>query len=327
MAADAAQAGAVVLAVAALAWLAWRERLSARAAVVAATALVAADLVRAGAGLNPTAPPSFYELSPEMTLVVERLRHAGGRVFTCAVQQMPTFQQAYGLGRSTLWSTAVSWETLSPYANVPAGIETTGADPTALVAGRLSMTAGQAACRELGTLERLRAGGVRYVLSVQPFTNEALRLVDVAAPARTSPLSIYVYELAGSPPDPAVWESPDDLDPFGHARTLPGAAARYLDLRPGSVRVAVEVPRAAWLILRRTSAAGWTASVNGEPRAVSPANGRHQAVPVPQGRSEVVLRYRAPHSALGFAISLASLGVAAGLAFRSGTAGSDHPVS
>jgi hypothetical protein len=173
----------------------------------------------------------------------------------------------------------------------------------------------------------LRAGGVRYVLSVQPFTNEALRLLDVAAPARTSPLSIYVYELVDSPPDPAVWESPDDLDPFGHARTLPGAAARYLELRPGSVRVAVEVPRAAWLILRRTSAAGWTASVNGTPRAVSLANGRHQAVAVPQGTSEVVLRYGAPHSALGVAISVASLVVAAGLAFRSGMASQDHPVS
>ena len=327
MAADAAQAGAVVLAVAALAWLAWRERVSARAAVVAATALVAADLVRAGAGLNPTAPPSFYELSPEMTLVVERLRHAGGRVFTCVVQQMPTFQQAYGLGRSALWSAAVSWETLSPYANVPAAIDTTGADPTALVAGRLSMTAGQAACRDLGTLERLRAGGVRYVLSVQPFTNEALRLLDVAAPARTSPLSIYVYELADSPPDPAVWESPDDLDAFGHARTLPGAAARYLELRPGSVRVAVEVPRAAWLILRRTSAAGWTASVNGEPRVVTLANGRHQAVAVPRGMSEVALRYHAPHAALGFTISIASLAVAAGLALRSGPAEDDKSLS
>jgi hypothetical protein len=210
---------------------------------------------------------------------------------------------------------------------VPAGIDTTGADPTALVPGRLSMTAGQAACRDLGTLERLRAGGVRYVLSVQPFTNEALRLVDVAAPARTSPLSIYVYELADSPPDPAVWESPDDLDPSGHARTLPGAAARYLELRPGTMRVAVEVPRAAWLILRRTSAAGWTASVNGEPRAVTLANGRHQAVAVPKGASEVVLRYRAHHAALGFGISFASLAVAAGLAFRSGMARQDDPVS
>ena len=148
VAADAALGASVLLAVAALAWLAWRGRISARAAVVAATTLAAADLVRAGAGLNPMAPPSLYTLSPEMTLVTERLRRTGGRVFTCLVHAMPTFQQAYGAGRGTLWSTAVSWESLSPYANVPAGIDSTGADPTALVAGRLSMTPGEAACRE-----------------------------------------------------------------------------------------------------------------------------------------------------------------------------------
>jgi hypothetical protein len=327
MAADAAQGAAVVLALAALAWLGWRERISARAAVVAAAALVAADLVRAGAGLNPTAPSSFYELSPEMTVVTERLRHAGGRVFTCLVQAMPTFQQALQDGRSALWSAAVSWETLSPYANVAAAIDTTGADPTALVAGRLSMTSGQVSCRDPGTLERLRAGGVRYILSVQPFANEALRLVDVASPARTAPLSIYVYELAGSPPDPAVSESPDDLDASGYARTLQGASARYLEQRPGAVHVAVETPRAAWLILRHTSAAGWTATVNGKARAVSPANGRHQALAVPQGTSEVTLSYRAPHAALGFTISIASLAVAAGVALRSAAAGHDHAVS
>ena len=327
VAADAALGASVLLAVAALAWLALRGRIPAWVAVVAATALAAADLVRAGAGLNPTAPPSLYALSPEMTVVAERLRHTGGRVFTCLVHAMPTFQQAYGAGRGTLWSTAVSWETLSPYANVPAGIDTSGADPTALVAGRLSLTPGEAACRELGTLERLRKGGVRFVLSVQPFTNEALRLVDVAAPARTAPLSIYVYELAGSPPDPSVWEGPDDLDAYGHARTLDAAAARYLDVRPGVVRIAVETPRPGWLIVRRSSAAGWTASVNGEPRALQQANGRHQAVAVPKGASEVTLRYRAPHARLGFATSLASLAVAAGLGFRSRRLRDDPAVS
>jgi hypothetical protein len=327
VAADAAAGAVALLAVAAFAWLAWRGRISARAAVVAATTLVAADLVRAGAGINPTAPPSLYALSPEMTRVAERLRATGGRAFTCFVPAMPTYQQALRVGRSTLWSTAVSWESLSPYANVPVGIDTAGADPTALVAGRLSLTPGEAACRELGTLERLRAGGVRFILSVQPFTNEALRLVDVASPARTAPLSVYVYELAGSPPDPNVSEGPDDLDAFGHARTLEGAAARYLEARPGHVRLAVEAPRAAWLIVRRTSAPGWTARVNGEPRALERANGRHQAVAVPKGSSEVDLRYQAPHAGLGFAISLASLAFAAGLCFWSRPLRDDRAVS
>jgi uncharacterized membrane protein YfhO len=81
------------------------------------------------------------------------------------------------------------------------------------------------------------------------------------------------------------------------------------------------------LIVRRTSAAGWSASVNGEPRVVALANGRHQAVAVPKGTSEVVLRYRARHAALGLGISFASFVVAAGLALRRGAARQHHAVS
>ena len=316
---DAAAGAAAPFAVAGLAWLALRQRIAPRAAVAVAAAVIAADLVRAGAGLNPVAPRSLYALSPEMTLVAERLRQSGGRVFTCMPQAMPTFRDALRrVGRTGVWVTAVNRETLSPYANVEAAVETTGADATALVAPRFSMSWGEVLCLDPGTLDRLRAGGVRYVLSVQPFTNEALALVDVASPAKTAPLSIYVYELSRSLPDPNVWQAADDLDELGRSRSLEGASARYLEARPGFVRVAVGTPREAQLILRRTSAPGWSASVDGRPAALTTANGRHQAVAVPAGTSEVVLRYRAPRARLGLWITLASLAVAAGLGLLGG---------
>jgi len=151
---------------------------------------------------------------------------------------------------------------------------------------------------------------VRFVVSVQPFSNEALQLVDVASPARTAPLSIYVYELADRLADPAVWSGPDDLDGQGQGRSLADATARYLEQRADSVRVTVLAPRAAFLILRRTQAPGWSATVNGRPAALTTANGRHQAVAVPAGASDVVLSYRAPRGGIGAGISLASLGVA-----------------
>jgi hypothetical protein len=315
IAGDAAAGALACLALAGLAWLALRERLAPRMALAAAAAVIAADLVRAGAGLNPVAPRSLYTLSPEMTVVAERLRQSRGRVFTCTVQAMPTFREAASrMARTGVWSTAVRRESLTPWANMDAGIETTGADATALVASRFSLSVDDALCRDPGTLDRLRAAGVRFVLSVQPFTNEALGLLEVASPARIAPLSVYVYELTGSLPDPSVSESPDDLDAVGRARVVEGAAARYLDSHPGLVRLAVDTPRAAWLILRRAGAAGWTASVNGEPRALALANGRHLAVAVPPGASEVTLRYEAPHAALGLLISLASLAGAFGLA-------------
>ena len=321
VAADAAAGAAALVVIAGLAALTLRQRISARAALVAATAIIAADLLRAGAELNPTAHSSLYTFSPEMTRVAARLREAGGRVFTCTVFAMPTFRDAVRrVGRTTIWTAAVWRESLSPYANMDIGMPTTGLDPTALVSGEHSLSRGEAMCRDAGTLQRLRDSGVRHILSVQPFTNDALRLVDVASPARTAPLSIYVYELENSLPDPTVWHGPDDVDERGRGRALDAAVARYVESESGFVRVAVDTPREAYLIVRRTNAVGWSATVNGRPAALSTANGRHQAVAVPSGTSDVVLRYRAPNLWLGMALSLLSAAIAAALWLRSSAA-------
>ncbi len=188
---------------------------------------------------------------------------------------------------------------------------------TALVSAERALSTADAMCREQGTLQRLRERGVRFILSVQPFANQALRLVDVASPARTAPLSIYVYELEHSLPDPTLWPSPDDLDARGLGRALDGALARYVESDPDFVRVAVETPREAYLILRRTNARGWSATVNGRPALLATANGRHQAVAVPPGTSDVVLSYRSPNARLGIALSLLSAAVATVLYLRS----------
>ncbi len=317
VAGDAAGGALALLALAGIAALALRLRLSLEAAVVAVTALVAADLLRAGAGLNPTAHASLYTFSPEMTRVAERLRESGGRVFTCTIHAMPTFREAVRhVPRAAVWTTAVWRESLSPYANMDLGLPTTGADATALVSADRSLSTGDAMCRDAGTLQRLREGGVRFILSVQPFDNPELRLVDVAAPARTAPLAIHVYELERSLPDPALWETPDDLDGARRGRVLEGTRARYLETAASRVRLAAWSPSAAYLILRRTHAPGWSATVNGRPAAIVPANGRHQAIAVPAGESEVVLRYAAAGGWAGTAVSLLAAAVAGVLWLR-----------
>lgn len=312
VAADAAAGAVPLLAIAAIAALTLRQRVCAKIALAAATAVIAADLLRAGAGLNPTTHSSFYALSPEMTQVAAKLRETGGRVFTCSIYAMPTFREAVRrVGRSDVWTAGVWRESLSPFSNMDAEIATTGVDATALASSERSLSTADAMCREPGTLHKLRVSGVRYILSVQPFGNEALRLAYVASPARTAPLSVHVYELAHALPDPALWLGPDDLDEQGRGRTIEGAVARYVSSQPDLVRVGVETNQAAHLILRRTHARGWNATVNGKPADIVAANGRHQAVAVPAGKSEVVLRYRAPNAALGLALTLLSAVVAA----------------
>ena len=318
VAADAAAGATALLAAAVLAGLCLRQRLSPQAAVVAVTAILAADLLRAGVALNPTTPASLYTLSPEMSRVAARLRESGARVFTCSIYAMPTFREAVRLvGHTGVWATAVWRETLSPHTNLDVAIPTTGPDATAVIPSQRALTTGDVMCSDPGAPQRLREAGVRYILSVQPFTNEALRLVDVASPQRTHPLSIYVYELDHSLSDPAVWTSPDDLDPLGRGRSLEGARARYVEAEADHVRVAVETPRAAYLILRRNGGVGWQATLNGRPVPIVAANGRHQAVAIPVGSSEVALSYQTPKRWVGPALTLAAAALAA-LLYRRG---------
>jgi hypothetical protein len=314
VAADAAAGAVPILAIAGLAALVRRERLSAQAAVLAAAALVAADLLRAGTGLNPTVDASLFAFSPETTRVVERLRGAGGSAFTCTPQAMPTFREAARQRKRTdVWSAAVWRETLSPHANMDAGIRVSAWDATGGAAQGHGLSEADAMCRDPETLPRLRARGVRHVLSVQPFTNEELRLVETAAPPRIAPLAVHVYELRDSLPDPAVWTTPDDADADGRGHVLAGASARYLEGAWDLVRVAVETKDAARVIVRRAARPGWSAIVDGRPADIEVANGRHQAVRVPAGRSEVALRYHPPSLWAGGLLSLLAAAVAATL--------------
>lgn len=308
IAGDAAAGATALLVIAGLGALVLARRLPERTGVVAVAAVVAADLLRAGAALNPTAHASLYDVSPEMAALATRLRQDGGRAFTCVIHAMPGFREAARRNgdKAGLWTTAVWRETLSPLANVDAGVPTTGFDATAFISGERAFTARETMCADPGTLPRLRAAAVRYIISVEPFRHPELELIAVSAPARAAPLSIFVYRLANSLPDPTVWSSPDDVDAGGRARALDGAHARYVDDGTDSVRLAVVSPRSAWLIVRRTNAAGWSATVDGREAAVSLANGRHQAIPVPAGASEVVLRYRAPGGRLGAWVGVAS---------------------
>ncbi|RMG11876.1 MAG: hypothetical protein D6731_14880 [Planctomycetota bacterium] len=104
----------------------------------------------------------------------------------------------------------------------------------------------------------------------------------------------------------------EEPSPLASSARSPGeAAAPRVALRavaPEEVRVAVRAPRAGFLVVTSAYDPGWRAWVDGTPVPLLAAYGVVQAVPVPAGRSEVVLRYRAPWP-LGLALSL--LGVLA----------------
>jgi hypothetical protein len=84
------------------------------------------------------------------------------------------------------------------------------------------------------------------------------------------------------------------------------------------MQITAEASTATVLVVRDGWAPGWTAEVNGRRATLRRADGRHRAVPLPAGRSVVVLRYRPPALVPSVVASLLALGGLAALAWRRG---------
>jgi hypothetical protein len=297
--ADAAIGGGVSLAVALVGALALRRALSPPRAATVVAALVAADLLRTGAGLNPMVTASFFRPSPELEARLEDFR--GGRVFTCTLDLSPAYL-AGRLARARdheAWSFALALETLTPAFNVPLSVPTAlSPDLTMLVPGDRVLSPAEASCRDLDAiLPRLREAAVRSVLSVDPLVHPGREPAGRIAPRRIAPLAVYVYRVR------------DPLPRFG----TPGAAGR-VEARFGAnqVTLLVEYRGPSDLLLRDGWAPGWTARLDGVPVALR-ARGRHRSVAVPAGRSRVDLSYRPPGLVTALAVSVLALALALAL--------------
>jgi hypothetical protein len=289
--ADAAVGGFVALAVGGVALLAARARISGPRAAWLVAALVAADLLRTGAGLNPMVPSRFFEASGELQARLPSLRQ--GRVFTCPIEASP----AYLSGRVArghdheVWSFAVLLETLSPSFNVPLGVETAlSPDLTMLVPTERLLGAGAEACRDLETLlPRLREAAVTTVLSLDPLQHPDLAPLFELAPDRIRPAAVRAYALR----DPLPW-------------TALGGAGRIGDVRKSASRLELvtEADAATTLVVRDAWAPGWSARVDGA--KVRMPRGRHRELAVPAGRHRVVMSYAPP----GLGVPLVASGLA-----------------
>jgi len=305
--ADAAAGGLVALLLSAAALAVVRGRLGPRLGAVLAVVLVAADLLRAGAGLNPMVPASFFGVSAELSAALPSLRE--GRVFTCSLEESPEYQ-ATRLARGRdheLWTFSGLRETLTPFSNLRSGVATAlSPDLTMLVAEEQVLSPEEASCRDLDRIvPRLQRAGVRWVLSATALHHPDLVLDRTLAPARVAPLRVRVY--ATRRPSPLLEVA---------ARTPDGDASpgRVVEARrsTGHIRAVVESDRPATLVVREGWARGWEARVDG--RTVAP--GRVPGgwtVPVPPGRSAVELRFRPPRLLASLGLSALGLAATAGL--------------
>jgi hypothetical protein len=121
-----------------------------------------------------------------------------------------------------------------------------------------------------------------------------------------------VLDPAFSPRDACVLEGATLDGP-------PGAVGdvRLVEDRPDLLRFVVDARAPGALVVREAWARGWTATVDGAPTSVLPADALFRAVLVPAGRHEVTLEYVARGRAAGLVVSaLASIGIVAASARR-----------
>ncbi|HYO60092.1 YfhO family protein [Archangium sp.] len=101
------------------------------------------------------------------------------------------------------------------------------------------------------------------------------------------------------PPGEARGEAPADTGEPGQVR--------FIHYAPESVELEVEARQPAVLVLNDAFYDGWSATVDGQPAPILPANLAVRGVHVPAGTHQVSFTYRTPFLRLGALISLGSL--------------------
>ena len=287
---DAARGGLVVGAAALVAVLAATKRLRAPLAAAGLVALVAADLLRTGAGLNPTVTRDFFAQSPESRQWADAVRGAG-RIFTCDVGQSPAYlalRSARPGGHET-WSFALLADSFTPLFNVQARLPSAlSPDLTMLVPVNRVSSPEEASCRDLATLvPRLRDAGIAHVLSLDPLEHPDLTAGGDIEPARIAPALIHTYALRA--PAPVI-------------EVEHGDSSRLRE-RPGDVEFEGRAREATVARVNLTPHAGWTARVDGQPVTASSSRDGRLTLPMPPGRHQVALRFRPPGLTPGLLVS------------------------
>jgi hypothetical protein len=317
------------------------RRLLGSRAPLAAALLVVVDLAAAHSGLNPTVPRSLLDRPPETVRSLnatppQRILHFeyAGRIpdkryrrtlFAFPPPALPNplgddGSRALGLNLSLAGTLPVRWGLFGSFGLEPVVVATRRHHELTYLLARSEETPAHRRLLELG--------GVQNVLA---FHGEGLEPLDEVASIPTPlarPVGVFrvpdplprVFVVGGvrnpgSDASPAVLLDPG-FDPRREvllvdtpsrsADPVYRGEARLLELGFDTVRVDVESRGPAHLVVLDAWDPGWRASVDGTPAPVRRANFAFRAVPVPDGRHLVELRYR-PWSALaGLGVSAAT---------------------
>jgi hypothetical protein len=266
-------AGAELLLLATLALRARRPGSRARGMRPVLLGLTLAELGVFGFGLNPAIDRRVHEAEPP---VIARLREG-----------LPSGSRALGIGEE-LPPNALMRLGLSDvrnYDSVELEISVAWLDPvfvpsTAARTSRRDLTWASA----IRGLDRLRDSGVGAIVGSTPPPAGAFGRVERAGRA---------------------WIAWTEPAPWAELGSAEGRVTWTRD--PGAARLRVHAPSADRLLVRETSAPGWTAVVDGRPSAIAPARGPFVEIEVPRGVHDIRLSYDPLEVRLGLRISACAL--------------------
>jgi hypothetical protein len=180
-------------------------------------------------------------------------------------------------------------------------------------------------------LQLLRLMNVGYVVQAQPETGSAgapVILVDNPLPrayfvARARLVATPAEAAAQlTAPDFEVGQEAVIMEPnrrngllmSGDTEPAPAAQPAVITAAGANqITLTINVPQPGYVILTDTAYPGWQAAMDGQPAPIYTANLAFRAVAVSAGRHEITFSYRPRTFAMGLGLSLAGLGIVAGI--------------
>ncbi|HPV07918.1 MAG TPA: YfhO family protein [Aggregatilineales bacterium] len=270
---------------------------------VAVLALIAADLVTAHWGLNPTIDSAIYHTrSAAVDLIPDGTR----TLILPADDYDAKYEVLLDLDNFRA-DDAAHWravrESLIPNLPMLDGAASASNFDPLLVGHHAALLKEIEALDGEEGLARMAQLNAGLLLSLTP-------RADLPLAGRAGPL--YAYTI----PDPWPRAALATCDAGGETLScerVPDGAARIVVDEPSRVVITTRSVRPAWLVLVDTDYPGWRASLDGEPVTIYRANGAFRAVEVPAGEHEVAFEYRPASVRIGGVVSAAALLVLARL--------------
>jgi hypothetical protein len=336
---DAATGAGVAVAAAVLALLVMRGRLREAAGAALVCGLMAADLLRAGSGLNPMVTGRYYELTPGAAAAYGAVVRERGRVFTCDIlgQDSYVLARTRSVVHSDSYVFTALMESMTPFTNVPFHVPTAlSTDLFGLVPVERTLGDAELSCTAPEALRvPLRLAAVTHVVSADPLAAPWLEPMGSMQPDSLRPLVLYLYRVRDSLPRVEVArqvvaattqqqalglaaraaEEPGTVVVEGPA-VSGGGDARLTAEAPGRLTIEVRAPARALVVVREGYDRAWRATVNGASAPVWRANGRHLAVMAPAGAAVIELRHRPWELTAGLLAAALSAAVMAVLLLR-----------